>query len=426
MTHFDEISALVQERYGLVPRDRWSEDLRAHIAKLAQAGGVSGPSMASRLLQEPALLADAVGALTIKESYFFRHKAHFEFLVARARRELARPNARYLVWSAGCASGEEPYSIAIALRNALATEDLSRVVVMATDADRCAITAAEAGRYSAWAFRGVEPTVIARHFRPQPDRSHAIDAGLRQCVAFRHASLQAHVAELADASLDAIFFRNVSVYLTERATAELFCAFARVLRPGGLLFVAATDARPRIGEFGPAHSQDTTVFERRLAAEASDPPPVSTRLGGMPSWRARRRKSSRPPPSRHGRTTRSEDRHCPADGSRRVDDLADRGDLVGALALVTERLATGEDAAPAYQRRGSIHLALCDFAAAIEDFRRVLYLEPENTAARYWYALALRQAGNREAACHQLSLVAAGTDDEALRSTARALIGELS
>jgi chemotaxis protein methyltransferase CheR len=428
MMYLDEITALVQERYGLVPRNRWVEELAAKIAAMAQAGGIASQDMAQRILHDPALLANAVGALTIKESYFFRQTTHFDFLVTAVRRALARPGTRYCVWSAGCATGEEPYSVAIALRDALPSNDLSRVAIFATDADRNAIAAAESGRYSRWAFRGVRPDIVGRHFRQQPDQRFELSAEVRRQVTFRHTSIQAHVSELASASLDAIFFRNVSVYLTEQTVTEIFRGFARTLRPGGHLFVAATDLRPRLSGLAAALSQDTTIFERVATTESETPLLKSTTQSDGHHRSSRAQSSIRPPASTERPAPHSCTRRRAVHEWRDVDELADRGDLVGALALLAEKLAAGVDAAQIYQRRGSIHLALGDFAAAIEDFRRVLYHDPEDSVARYWYALALSQAGHRKAAHHQLCLVVAavGNDNEVLRSTAQALIGELA
>lgn len=428
MMYLDAITTLVQERYGLVPRNRWVEELAAKIVAMAQAGGIASQDMAQRILHDPALLANVVGALTIKESYFFRQATHFDFLLAAARRALVRPDARYCVWSAGCATGEEPYSVAIALRDALPRDYLSRVVIFATDADRNAIAAAESGHYSRWAFRGVRPDIIGRYFRQPTDQRFELSAEVRRQVTFRHASIQEHISVLASGSLDAIFFRNVSVYLTEQTVTEIFRGFARILRPGGHLFVAATDLRPRVSGLEAALSQDTTIFERGTTTEGETPLPKSTTRSGEHPRSSRRLLSLRPPVSTYPPPPYSGTLQRVSNVWREVDELADRGNLAKALALLAERLAAGADAAQAYQRRGSIHLALGDFAAAIGDFRRVLYLDPANSVARYWYALALRQAGHRKAAYHQLCLVVAavGNDNEVLRTTAQALIGELA
>ena len=113
---------------------------------------------------------------------------------------------------------------------------------------------------------------------------------------------------------------------------------------------------------------------------------------------------------------------------RAIDELADRGDLTGALALLAPHLDGTDAAAALYERRGRLRLALGHALEAVEDYRRVLYLEPRNYPARYWYALALRQAGKANLAKQQLNVLIADSahlpDD--LRASAKSLIGALT
>jgi chemotaxis protein methyltransferase WspC len=120
-------------------------------------------------------------------------------------------------------------------------------------------------------------------------------------------------------------------------------------------------------------------------------------------------------------------RSCPADALELIDALANQGDLTGALSQITERLQRLGASADLYHRRGHLQMALGNAQAAIEDYRRTLYLAPDDYVARYWYALAARQAGDLELARRQLAMIRDGETQvpEELRHSAAHLIGEL-
>lgn len=363
--------------------------------------------MAEQLLREPQLLLGLIGDVTIGESYFFRLKAHFGPLITAARRVLARADARFCVWSAGCAAGEEPYSIAWALRDALLPSDLGRVTIVGTDVDRSAIASAETAIYGPWSFRGVDAAQIERGFRRLSNDRYELLPELRRLVTFRHYPLREHLSLLPAESLNAIFYRNVSVYLGDKANESMYEGFARVLRPGGLLFVAPTDIRPKVAVLRTAKSIDGTIFERIDTTSSS------------------REFISKPPIGVEARSTRvADDRSDRSDPWRRVDQLADAGDLSGALQLLAKQSETQKHSPAFHKRRGRLHLAHGDAAAAVADFRRVLYLLPEDNPTRYWYALALRNVGQYEAARHQLRLIlsAPSSCDEGLLESAGCLL----
>lgn len=423
--------ATAQKRFGFASQTRWLENLRSALAGWAQARELSAEQMAEQLIREPPLLLSLIGDVTIGESYFFRLQGHFAPLVAAARRVLAHADARFCVWSAGCAAGEEPYSIALALRDALPSSDLARVMIVGTDVDRAALATAEAAVYGAWAFRGVDPAQIDRGFRRLPDGRYQLLPELRQLVTFRHYPLREHLSLLGADSLDAIFFRNVSVYLTEEANQSIYEGFARVLRPGGVLFIAPTDFRPKVATLRAAKSPDCTVFERfhadsaspsEVRSEPSAPNPF-TKLGSNQTAPMPKANASTSAPNSAGARPASQ-RTSSSDPWQQIDQLTDAGELAKALEVLT-KLANALGHTPEFhQRRGRVHLARGDGAAAVADFRRVLYLTPDDCSTRYWYALALRNVGQCEAARHQLELIARDRSnvDKRLLSSAISLL----
>lgn len=425
MSSADNLWALIERQYGLASGNDCRSKLQRELTALARDQGRREEDMALRVAQDPELLSRLVGSLTVKESHFFRHTAHFEVIVQAARQRLALPGRWYCVWSAGCAQGEEPYSVAIALRDALPSSMLARVAIFATDADGNAISSAERGVYAHWAFRGASPESLGRYGIRRSDGRVQVGAEVRRQVAFQQGSLQERLRITPQASLDAVLFRNVSIYLTAQATADIYQELARVLRPRGLLFVAPTDARPQLDALSPLSPGDLTVFQ--LSEHLSPTPRPSLALRpDMPNASKNGRRSAVVAPN-PPLMALPPDPTAIDEGWTSIDEVGNRGDAAAALALVTERLAAGCEPGPAYVRRGRLHLALGNAAAAVEDFRRVLYFDPQAGAVRYWYALALRQAGRREAARGQLGLLVEdpGESGAVLRDSALALIGEL-
>jgi chemotaxis protein methyltransferase CheR len=425
MSSVDDLWAVIEQQFGLAPGNGCRTKLQHALADLARNHHLTEGDAILRTAHDAKLLADLVGSLTVKESHFFRHSAHFEAIVEAARQRLALPNRWYCVWSAGCAQGEEPYSVAIALRDGLSSSELARVAICATDVDRSAIASAQTGLYSRWAFRSVPPGSLGRHCFQRVDGRYQLAANIRRQVAFRHGSVQQQLRTMPQASLDAVLFRNVSIYLTAQATAGIYQELERVLRPGGLLLVAPTDARPRLAAFSPIAAGDATVFRRSELAPPVQPPSLD--LGPDVSTTPKSTGGPAPLAPSHPPAAFPPTLHSPDPDWGSIDELGNRGDLAAALTLITERLTAGSEPVSAYTRRGRLHLALGNAVAAVEDFRRVLYFDPHAGAVRYWYALALRQAGRREAARSQLGLIAEdpGTSDAVLRDSALALIGEL-
>lgn len=396
--------ATAQQRFGFALRPQWHEALRGALAVWARSRSVEDEQMAEQLIREPQLLMNLIGEVTVGESYFFRNAAHYATLVSAARRVLAEPKRRLSVWSAGCAAGEEPYSVALALREAFPLLDPNCISLTGTDVSRAAIEAAEAGIYGSWSFRDMDPIWLKRGFHRLPGGNYQVIPEVRKLVSFRHAELAEYLALVPTESLDAVLFRNVSVYLTEDANQSLYEGFARVLRPGGLLFIAPTDMRPSKDCFRVTSSPDSSVFERAVSA-CTRAVEHEQRLS-------------------HTLAASSDSR----DPWRSVDELAEHGDVSASLALLTTLVQTHGDSAEFYIRRGRLRMATGDAKAAVDDFRRVLYLRPDDCECRYLYAVSLRETGRKSAARHQLDLIAESRCrcDEPLYSSVQHLKGELS
>ncbi|HEX3474912.1 MAG TPA: CheR family methyltransferase [Kofleriaceae bacterium] len=219
----------------------------------------------ARLDGELGAVAEAV---TIGETFLFRGADQLRALTDVALPALARgrPVGQPIqILSAGCASGEEPYSIAIAVREAAAWP----VAIRAVDANRASLAQARRARYRAWALRETPAEIQRRYFRPA-GRDLVLDEAVRGAVAFEHRNLVDDPALWAPASHDVVFCRNVIMYFSPEVQRALVERIAGSLRPGGFLFLGHAETLRELSrrfELGESHG----AFYYRLRGDAGQP-----------------------------------------------------------------------------------------------------------------------------------------------------------
>jgi chemotaxis protein methyltransferase CheR len=242
------VAALVAERLGLDFPDRRRDDLERAL----------GATDVAALLGEPTTgpaWRDFIHALTVRESHFFRDAELFGALERRVLPELVA-NGRPVIWSAGCAAGEEPYSLAILLDRLAPGRAFT---LWATDVDVVALEAARRGLYTDWALRGAPEWAIARGLRRRA-RRHEVLPELRARVAFAPLNL---VTDVYPAGLDLILCRNVLMYFTEEARRATIDRLAAALAPDGWLALSPLDAGARdLPGLAPVELPGVTMFRR--------------------------------------------------------------------------------------------------------------------------------------------------------------------
>jgi chemotaxis protein methyltransferase CheR len=214
-------------------------------------------------------LPDEVGALaqelTVPETYFFRHNDQYRALanVALPDRLAARSATRSLrILSAGCASGEEAYSLAILVREA--ADPSWDVSILGVDVNPAILKKAARARYSSWALRETPPDVQQRWFS-RDGREFVLDEALRMAVRFEARNLVRDDPQrwLPD-TYDIVFFRNVLMYFTEETARSVVRRIAGALTPGGYLFLGhAETLRGLSTDFHLQHTHNTFYYQRR-------------------------------------------------------------------------------------------------------------------------------------------------------------------
>ncbi len=199
--------------------------------------------LAERLAGEPGLLQALKDYLTINVSEFFRNPEKFEELRELVLPELLAGGGSLKAWSAGCASGAEPYTLAIILDR---LSPGGRHDILATDIDRLSLERSRQGLYTADEVRSVPPDVLARYFARR-DEGWEVSPAIRRAVRFTSHNL---LADPYPQGLDLILCRNVVIYFTDEARDHVYRNFSRSLRPGGYLFIGGTETIFRSREYG--------------------------------------------------------------------------------------------------------------------------------------------------------------------------------
>jgi chemotaxis protein methyltransferase CheR len=218
-------------------------------------------------------LAALAQDLTVGETYFFRHADQFRALaeVALPERMRAREQTRRLhLLSAGCASGEEAYSLAVVARETVA-DPAWDVAIRAIDLNPAALAKAKLARYSAWALRDTPAEQKRKWFRAD-DRVLVLDPTVRDAVTFGLGNLATDDAALAQPGLyDVIFCRNVLMYFTPEQMRASVARLAAALAPGGYLFLGhAETLRGMSEEFHLCHSHGTFYYRRNGQGPGTD------------------------------------------------------------------------------------------------------------------------------------------------------------
>jgi chemotaxis protein methyltransferase CheR len=222
--------------------------------------------------------------LTVGETYFLRNHEQFRALaetVLPERMAVSGASKTLRLLSAGCSSGEEAYSMAIVVREAIADSSWN-VIIEAVDLNPAVLEKAVRGRYSAWALRDTSPDLQRRWFRSD-GREMVLDETLRTAVKFGAANLASEDAPVwRPAAYDAIFCRNVLMYFSPEQMRAVIARIAQSLLPGGYLFLGhAETLRNLSDQFHLRHTHATFYYQHKSGGETACRAAASTRTPSM-------------------------------------------------------------------------------------------------------------------------------------------------
>jgi chemotaxis protein methyltransferase CheR len=242
---FERLRAIVYARTGIALSDAKRELVYGRLARRLRKLQVKSFAEYCQLVEsgDPEELQELTNAITTNLTSFFRENHHFEQLADEILPDIERrrqSQRRMRFWSAGCSTGEEPYSIATVLREKLEHLRDWDVKLLATDIDSNVLSLAAEGRYPGERFRGMTPPRLRRF--PPLDEQHefrSADSDLRSLITFKRLNLLDPWP--MQGPFDAIFCRNVIIYFDKDTQKRLFERMARLQEPGSWLFIGHSE-----------------------------------------------------------------------------------------------------------------------------------------------------------------------------------------
>ena len=272
--NFEDLRKIAFEHTGIVLGENKRQMMYGRLARrIRQLGLTSFDDYCTRLEEDlDSELGELVNAITTNLTSFFRENHHFEHLAGTALPEIMSRNAgkcRLRIWSAGCSTGEEPYSIAMTLAESSRLNGWD-ARILATDIDTNVVARADSGVYPLERVKGMDPKRVRRWF----EKGVGENAGklranrtLRDLIAFRSLNLLGEWPMRGP--FDIIFCRNVVIYFDGATQEKLWHRFAGLIPAGGYLFIGHSE---RLGRAAERHFATAGITQyRRTEAPVSTP-----------------------------------------------------------------------------------------------------------------------------------------------------------
>jgi len=225
--------------------------------------------------------------LAVGETFFFRYHAHFEALRRCVLPQLVgTPQRKKLrIWSAGCSTGEEPYSIAMSVMESIPNWKKLDIKIIATDINSRSLSRAREGVYNDWKVRVTEKQYLEKYFR-RIGESYLVRDEVKTLVEFSYCNLQTPPLPAGE-TFDIIFCRNVMIYFTTATTRKLVESFAFSLNKEGYLFLGHAETLAHISSKFERHIHDGGFYYRKKGVPAAMPAesvaPVKARRAPLPA-----------------------------------------------------------------------------------------------------------------------------------------------
>ncbi len=337
-------------------------------------------------------LQELIEAVVVPETWFFRDREAFAALVRLVTAEWrpTHPTSVLRLLSVPCSSGEEPLSIVMSLLDGGLTPQQLRVD--AVDISARALARAARGVYGLNSFRGANLAFRDRYFQPAA-HGYALVDSLRGTVTFRQNNILSPDFGFRQEPYDVIFCRNLLIYFDRSTQEQVMKTLARLLTPGGLLFVGPAEAfLASCSGFASVNQAMSFAYRRTDSSTVSPPGP--------------RRPTNRQPSPRSRRVTTATPSSVPApvpptpapadlDTARR---LANAGRLDEAAAWCETNLREQGPSSETYYLLGLVHDAIGDRDGAAAFYRKVVYLEPEHVEGLMHLALMTETQGDTASA----------------------------
>jgi len=246
---FEQFRVFLEKACGILLGENKQYLVSSRLNKLMEQQGIKSlGELVQRIQTQPrsGLREQVVDAMTTNETLWFRDTYPFEVLKSKVIPEFIKgnPGQRLRIWSAACSSGQEPYSISMAIdefeRTNLGQLKMGAQIV-ATDLSGAMLTNCKTGEYDSLAIaRGLSQERLQRYFDPKGPGRWAVKAPIRSRVEFRSFNLLDSYAALG--KFDIVFCRNVLIYFSAQVKKDILMRIHSTLKPGGYLFLGASEA----------------------------------------------------------------------------------------------------------------------------------------------------------------------------------------
>lgn len=431
---FRSFRDLIAERAGIYFEPGKQDLLRTNILQRMEDCGLSSFADYFQLLSSPAGTKEfdhLLNLIIIPETYFFRDQAQFKALqhsiIPEVLKNKSDSGSSLRIWSAGCSTGEEPYTIALIVAAGMAGMNYPSVQILATDVSNAALEEARRGVYGARSVRDVPKEYLNLYFTKKKGK-YFLDESIKKMVEFSYFNLVTEPYPLLEMSgWDIIFCRNVTIYFQHESTKKVIHNFYQSLRTGGYLFAGYSESlRYLSDEFTTVQVGGTFVYKK-------EPRDKRPRKKARRTWRTGRRQ--RIPSS--GRS-----RRLKALPERKADEIQqictrakellemgkpepagdllaphvekatapenvlllqaeiflNQGNLEKAVELCQRIISCEPLSVAGYYLLGVVYRTWEKEREAIKEFRRVLYLKPEHALARFNLGDLYSQVGQLEEA----------------------------
>ena len=389
-----ELENLLQEAMGLDAASIGSSAVeRAVMGRMSVCELADGDVYLERVRTSKGELQALVEAVIVPETWFFRDRKALAELVRVAKEEWspANPGETLRVLSVPCSSGEEPYSMAMALCDAGLSPERCRID--AVDISANGISAARCAVYGNNSFRGADLKFRDRHFETTALGWRLSDA-VREPVHFRQGNLLADDFLPGVGIYDVIFCRNLLIYFDRTAQDRAVEVLGRLLKPKGVLFVGSSESGLLLSH-GFVSSKVPLAFAfRRGGSKAALPvptpltpkPPAAARNSSVP------RRAAQSAAPRAARATEPPATH--EDMFAEASRLADQGRMADAAKACEEHLRKYGPSVPSFFLLGLIRAAAGNLAEARDYYRKALYLDRNHRDSLIHLGLLLEKEGD--------------------------------
>lgn len=274
----EKVAVIIENEFGLYyPPNRYDDLIRGLANTATLVYDTNDSSLIIKdIIREGAVPSNIseplISSLTITETYFFRETPSISMFVNKIVPVIKEKEGEFRIWCAGCSSGEEPYTLAMLLRENLNTTQLERVRILATDVNHKALEKANLGIYTDWSFRETPPLFKEKYFKHSQGK-WIIDGKIKKMVEFGKLNLARDFSldKIGFNGFDLIFCRNVLMYFSPAVIRSITGKFIDLLPEGGWLIVSQVELNDDyFGEFT-KFNYENGIFYKKVSGLKSVP-----------------------------------------------------------------------------------------------------------------------------------------------------------